>query len=238
MCRGPSLRRRKWSFGFALAASVERTCISLTASCRIPNCRSFQGIKSSAKSLTRERKFEALQLGARVGIPWLGYTCGVCAYCRSGRENLCDQAQFTGYQIDGGYAEYARADHRFCFPLPDLASDVHMAPLMCGGLVGYRALGMTGEARNLGIYGFGAAAHIVVQVALHQGRRVFGFTARRRPGRTALCAGDGRCLGRRLEHAASGTPGRRHLVRSRRCPGADRAVGSPRGARWSAAASL
>jgi propanol-preferring alcohol dehydrogenase len=119
---------------------------------------------------------DRLQLGDRVGIPWLGYTCGVCAYCRTGRENLCDQAQFTGYQIDGGYAEFARADHRFCFPLPDIASDVHMAPLMCGGFVGYRALGMAGDARNLGIYGFGAAAHIIVQVALYQGRRVFAFT--------------------------------------------------------------
>ncbi len=119
---------------------------------------------------------DGLHVGACVGIPWLGYTCGICAFCRSGRENLCDQAQFTGYDIDGGYAEYARADHRFCFPLPDLAGDVHMAPLMCGGFVGFRALRMTGEARSLGIYGFGAAAHIVVQVALYQGRRVFAFT--------------------------------------------------------------
>lgn len=119
---------------------------------------------------------ERLKIGARVGIPWLGYTCGSCGYCRSGRENLCDTAQFTGYQIDGGYAELARADHRYCFPLPEMADDTHIAPLMCGGMVGYRALRMAGDARNLGIYGFGAAAHIVVQVARYQGRRVFGFT--------------------------------------------------------------
>lgn len=119
---------------------------------------------------------ERLNIGERVGIPWLGYTCGTCSFCRSERENLCDNAQFTGYQIDGGYAEFARADHRYCFPLPAMADDTHTAPLMCGGMVGYRALRMAGAARNLGIYGFGAAAHIVVQVARWQGRRVFGFT--------------------------------------------------------------
>jgi alcohol dehydrogenase, propanol-preferring len=120
------------------------------------------------------------QLGTRVGIPWLGSTCGTCEYCRSGRENLCDDARFTGYQLDGGYAEYAVADERFCLALPDdLADDTHAAPLLCAGLIGYRSLVMAGEARRLGLYGFGAAAHIVVQVARHQGRECYAFV---RPG--------------------------------------------------------
>jgi alcohol dehydrogenase, propanol-preferring len=115
-------------------------------------------------------------LGDRVGVPWLGWTCGVCRYCRSGRENLCDRARFTGYGIDGGYAEYAAADARFCFPLPTSYGDAAAAPLLCAGLIGYRALRAAGEAERLGIYGFGAAAHIVAQVARHEGRRVFAFT--------------------------------------------------------------
>ena len=123
-----------------------------------------------------------LQVGERVGVPWLGWTCGVCTYCRSGRENLCDRARFTGYDIDGGYAEYAVADARFCFRIDQTYSDVDAAPLLCAGLIGYRALAMTAEAPRLGLYGFGAAAHIVVQVAAHQGRRVFALT---RPGDTA-----------------------------------------------------
>jgi alcohol dehydrogenase, propanol-preferring len=113
--------------------------------------------------------------GYRVGVPWLGWTCGRCRYCLSGRENLCDDARFTGYQIDGGYAEYAVADYRFCFPVSD-APDLQVAPLLCAGLIGYRSLRMTGDAECLGLYGFGAAAHIVIQVARHQGRRVFAFT--------------------------------------------------------------
>ena len=117
--------------------------------------------------------------GDRVGVPWLGWTCGVCRYCRSGRENLCDFARFTGYHIDGGYAEFAVADERFCFPIPEEYSDAEAAPLLCAGLIGYRSLVATGDAKSLGIYGFGAAAHIVAQVARHQGRRVFAFT---RPG--------------------------------------------------------
>jgi propanol-preferring alcohol dehydrogenase len=117
--------------------------------------------------------------GTRVGVPWLGWSCGTCAYCRSGRENLCDRAQFTGYQRDGGYAELAVADERFCFPLPDGFDDLAAAPLLCAGLIGYRSLVLTGDAERLGIYGFGAAAHIVTQVARHEGRRVFAFT---RPG--------------------------------------------------------
>jgi len=114
--------------------------------------------------------------GARVGVPWLGWTCGACAYCTSGRENLCDRAEFTGCDRDGGFAEYAVADARFCFPLPDGYPDLQAAPLLCAGLIGHRALRMTGDAHRLGLYGFGAAAHIVCQVARHEGRRVFAFT--------------------------------------------------------------
>lgn len=116
------------------------------------------------------------QMGQRVGIPWLGWTCGACAYCCSGRENLCDEAKFTGYTLDGGYAEYTVADARYCFPLPGGGRDISMAPLLCAGLIGYRSLMKTGTAQRLGIYGFGAAAHIVIQVALHQGREVYAFT--------------------------------------------------------------
>jgi alcohol dehydrogenase, propanol-preferring len=114
--------------------------------------------------------------GDRVGVPWLGWTCGVCDYCRSEQENLCERARFTGYQIDGGYAEATVADERFCFPIPEAYGDVEAAPLLCAGLIGYRCLRMAGEGRRLGIYGFGAAAHIIAQVARHQGREVFGFT--------------------------------------------------------------
>jgi len=119
------------------------------------------------------------EVGTRVGVPWLGTTCGSCRFCTTGRENLCDEARFTGYHIDGGYAEWAVADARFCFRLPDDLSDVEAAPLLCAGLIGYRALRAAGPGNRLGLYGFGAAAHIVAQVACHQGRRVFAFT---RPG--------------------------------------------------------
>jgi propanol-preferring alcohol dehydrogenase len=114
--------------------------------------------------------------GDRVGVPWLGWTCGECRYCRSDRENLCDRARFTGYQLDGGYAEYAVADTRYCFPIPTGFGDLDAAPLLCAGLIGFRGLRMAGEADRLGLYGFGAAAHIVIQVARFQGRRVFAFT--------------------------------------------------------------
>ncbi len=114
--------------------------------------------------------------GDRVGVPWLAGTCGMCRYCRGGRENLCDRARFTGYHVDGGYADLAVADERYCFPLPPAYSDPAAAPLLCAGLIGHRALAAAGEAERLGIYGFGAAAHIVAQVARHQGRRVFAFT--------------------------------------------------------------
>jgi alcohol dehydrogenase, propanol-preferring len=124
----------------------------------------------------RGSNVERFSLGERVGVPWLGHTCGVCRYCERGAENLCDRARFTGYQIDGGYAEYALADQRFCFPLTGAYGDAEAAPLLCAGLIGYRSLRLTGEAERLGIYGFGAAAHIITQIACHQGRTVFAFT--------------------------------------------------------------
>jgi alcohol dehydrogenase, propanol-preferring len=119
---------------------------------------------------------ERFTAGQRVGVPWLGWTDGSCRYCRSGRENLCDNARFTGYDIDGGYAERAVADERFCFALPDGYEDLNVAPLLCAGLIGHRTMRLAGDAERLGIYGFGAAAHIVCQVAVHEGRRVFAFT--------------------------------------------------------------
>ena len=119
------------------------------------------------------------ELGERVGVPWLGWTCGECRYCRTGRENLCDNARFTGYTIDGGFAEETVADERFCFRIPEVHQALHAAPLLCAGLIGYRALRLAGDAERLGLYGFGAAAHIICQVALSEGRRVFAFT---RPG--------------------------------------------------------
>jgi propanol-preferring alcohol dehydrogenase len=120
---------------------------------------------------------DRFQIGDRVGVPWLGWTCGDCEFCRTGRENLCAQARFTGYQIDGGYADYTVADQRFCFAIPASYTDIEAAPLMCAGLIGYRALVMAGEARRLGLYGFGAAAHIIAQVARWQGREVYAFTS-------------------------------------------------------------
>jgi alcohol dehydrogenase, propanol-preferring len=128
--------------------------------------------------------------GDRVGVPWLAWTCGKCRYCRSGRENLCDRARFTGYDVDGGYAELAVADERFCLPIPEGYPDRQAAPLLCAGLIGYRALRLVGDAERIGFYGFGASAHILCQVAVHQGRRVFAFT---RPG-----DGEGQEFARRL----------------------------------------
>ena len=119
------------------------------------------------------------QIGDRVGVPWLGWTCGICVYCTSGRENLCERARFTGYDIDGGYAEYCVADARYAFPIPRDYDDAHAAPLLCAGLIGYRALRMAGDpaqAIRVGIYGFGAAAHLITQVAVARGQRVFAFT--------------------------------------------------------------
>ena len=122
---------------------------------------------------------DGFTVGERVGVPWLGWTDGECRYCLSGRENLCENARFTGYQIDGGYAEYALADGRFCFSIPESYPDLQAAPLLCAGLIGHRSLRFAGDAERLGLYGFGASAHIVAQVAAHEGRRVFAFT---RPG--------------------------------------------------------
>jgi len=132
-----------------------------------------------AEVAARGEGSERFEEGDRVGVPWLGWACGRCAYCRSGRENLCEKAEFTGYHRDGGYAERAVADERFCLPLPDGYSERELAPLLCAGLIGFRTLSFAGDAVRVGIYGFGAAAHIVCQVAKHEGRRVFAFT---RPG--------------------------------------------------------
>jgi len=140
--------------------------------------------------------------GDRVGIPWLGYTCGTCEYCLSDRENLCPRARFTGYQIDGGYADYAVADARYVFKLPDAYSDLDAAPLMCAGLIGYRAYRMAGDGRRIGIYGFGAAAHIIAQVALHDGREVYAFTS---PGDVAAQE-FARSLGARWAGASTESP--------------------------------
>ena len=125
---------------------------------------------------------ERFTSGSRVCVPWLGWACGECRYCTSGRENLCDRALFTGYDLDGGYADFAVADERFCLPLPGAHDDAQVAPLLCAGLIGYRALGLVGDAPRIGFYGFGAAAHILCQVAVHEGREVFAFT---RPGDAA-----------------------------------------------------
>jgi propanol-preferring alcohol dehydrogenase len=128
--------------------------------------------------MEKGRGVKRFKIGDRVGIPWLGWTCGECKFCCSGRENLCDQARFTGYTLDGGYAEFTVADERFCFPIPDAYSNAEAAPLLCAGLIGYRSLVKTGNAKRIGLYGFGAAAHIVVQVAKFQGREIFAFTRR------------------------------------------------------------
>lgn len=119
---------------------------------------------------------ERFSPGQRVGVPWLGWTCGECRFCLSGRENLCDRARFTGYDIDGGFAEYAVADERYCFSIPDGFADMQAAPLLCAGLIGYRSLRMTGDAARVGLYGFGAAAHVITQVAVHEGREIYAFT--------------------------------------------------------------
>ncbi len=142
------------------------------------------------------------RVGQRVGVPWLGWTCGHCAFCTSGRENLCDAARFTGYQIQGGYAEYTVADARYCFPLPETGDAAELAPLLCAGLIGYRALVLAGPAQRLGVYGFGAAAHIVAQVARFQGREFYAFT---RPG-DAACQHFARELGAAWAGGADETP--------------------------------
>jgi propanol-preferring alcohol dehydrogenase len=142
---------------------------------------------------------ERFALGQRLGVPWLGHTCGHCRYCASGSENLCDAAEFTGYTLNGGYAEFALADQRYCFSLPNEYPDAEAAPLLCAGLIGYRSLIAAGDARRLGIYGFGAAAHIIAQVARWQGREIFAFT---KPGDT-----DGQQFARQLGAAWAGDAG-------------------------------
>jgi alcohol dehydrogenase, propanol-preferring len=141
----------------------------------IPGHEIVGRVARAGKGVTRFRE------GERIGVPWLGWTDGSCAYCKSGRENLCDRARFTGYTIDGGYAEYAVADERYCFAIPEQFADVEAAPLLCAGLIGYRSLRFAGEGKNLGLYGFGASAHIVAQVAVYREQRVFAFT---KPGDT------------------------------------------------------
>ena len=121
-------------------------------------------------------RVKLLKLGDRVGIPWLGFTCGTCAYCRGGKENLCENALFTGYTLDGGYAEYVAADERYSFPIPEGYPDIQAAPLLCAGLIGFRSLRMTGKSKRIGMYGFGAAAHILIQIARYKGMEVFAFT--------------------------------------------------------------
>jgi propanol-preferring alcohol dehydrogenase len=139
----------------------------------IPHPPVVPGHQIVATVLEGEAPFPA---GTRVGVPWLGWTCGECRYCRAGAENLCERARFTGRDIDGGYAEFAVADHRFCFELPPGYGDLEVAPLLCAGLIGFRALRLAGEGETIGLYGFGAAAHIIAQVARFEGRRVFAFT--------------------------------------------------------------
>lgn len=136
----------------------------------IPGHQIIGTIIELGKNVTGYQKIQ------RVGVPWLGGSCEHCQYCQSDRENLCDNARFTGYQIDGGFAEYCIADARFCFPIPDEFSDEQAAPLLCAGLIGYRSLNKTGNAKRIGLYGFGAAAHIVIQIAQYQGREVYAFT--------------------------------------------------------------
>lgn len=137
----------------------------------IPGHQIVGTIESVGSSVTH------FKIGQRIGIPWLGGSCEACQFCLSGRENLCDQARFTGYQIDGGFAEYCVANHRFCFPIPDGYSDYQAAPLFCAGLIGYRALLKTNNAEHLGLYGFGAAAHILIQIAKNQKRKIYAFTS-------------------------------------------------------------
>ena len=156
------------------ACGVCRTDLHiLDGELREPKLPLVQGHQIVARVLRGGERHAA---GARIGVPWLGWTCGECRYCRSGRENLCGRAIFTGYGRDGGFAPLAVADERFCFPIPEGYPDLQAAPLLCAGLIGFRTLRMAGDAERLGIYGFGAAAHIVCQVARHEGRRVFAFT--------------------------------------------------------------
>ena len=166
-----------------LACGVCRTDLHvIDGELQSPKLPLILGHEIVGEVIAKGAKVDKFAIGDRVGVPWLGWTCGNCRYCQSGRENLCDNARFTGYQIDGGYAELTVADERYCFLLDDYYSSLDAAPLLCAGLVGYRAFKMTGDGKRLGIYGFGAAAHIVAQVAVNQGREVYAFT---REGDTA-----------------------------------------------------
>ena len=176
------------------------------------------------------------RIGSRVGIPWLGWTCETCDFCTSGLENLCQRARFTGYQIDGGYAEAAVADARYCFPLPDHYDDASAAPLLCAGLIGHRCLRMAGAGRRLGLYGFGAAAHIVCQVALHEGREVYAFVRSGDERAAAFARSLGACwVGESDAHRSRSMPpscSRRSVRSCRR-----RSWRCARPAPWSSAAS-
>src|SRR5664279_166291 len=166
-----------------LACGVCRTDLHvIDGDLQSPKLPLILGHEIVGEVIEKGAKVDKFAIGDRVGVPWLGWTCGICRYCQSGHENLCDKARFTGYQIDGGYAELTVADQRYCFLLDDYYSDLNAAPLLCAGLVGYRGFKMTGDGQRLGIYGFGAAAHIVAQVAIKQGREVYAFT---RQGDTA-----------------------------------------------------
>jgi propanol-preferring alcohol dehydrogenase len=160
------------------ACAVCRTDLHVVdADLRNPSLPLIPGHEIVGTIAARADDVQRFAIGDRVGVPWLGWTCGECEFCRTGRENLCDSARFTGYQINGGYSEYTVADQRFCFAIPDGYSDIEAAPLLCAGLIGYRSLRMAGDARRLGLYGFGAAAHIIAQVARWQGRDVYAFTS-------------------------------------------------------------
>ena len=172
---------------------------------------------------------EGLEIGERVGVPWLGHTCGVCRYCRMERENLCDSPLFTGYTRDGGYATAAIADARFAFPLGERGSDVSLAPLLCAGLIGWRALVMAGEAKRLGLYGFGAAAHILAQVARWQGRSVFAFTRRDDAAGQSFARRLGASWAGASDDAASGAARRGDHLRADRRARAARAAGGTQG---------
>jgi propanol-preferring alcohol dehydrogenase len=163
-----------------LACGVCRTDLHLLDG-ELPDVRYpiTPGHEIVGRVVARGRSVDAISVGDRVGVPWLGHTCGRCRYCRAGAENLCEFAGFTGYTLNGGYAEFALADSRYCLPLPPRYPDAQAAPLLCAGLIGYRAYRAAGEARNLGLYGFGAAAHLLAQIARSEGRQVFAFT---RPG--------------------------------------------------------
>ena len=169
-----------------LACGVCRTDLHLVDG-ELPNAKLpvIPGHEIVGTVIGKGAAVDRFQIGERVGVPWLGWTCGSCAFCTSGRENLCDSARFTGCQIDGGYAEMTVADERYCFPISGDYGDAAAAPLLCAGLIGFRTLRMAGEARRIGIYGFGAAAHIVAQVAVGEGREVYAFT---RPGDVAAQA--------------------------------------------------